>query len=364
MNLYLQIIGSQTRPMWQSRFAGPLWFLSIVLCALSPNSDRACFAEIGQLNELKVNSSTLSSENWLRYTDSPVFTIDSLDIPSKQTGILENLVVEVNQKVLANQKIGNLDRTAAKLEESVAMIQSQFAATIANDESDIEFAKMIVEETRIALDSYEQISARGSATDSEMRSKKLAVAQSELKVHNAIQSREQAKLKSRLAQVAVLTARQNLDGLDFVSPFEGVVTTVFRQKGEWVQTGQPVVRVVRMNELRVDCFVARSLVDVASLVGQPVLVVVESPNERTDTVAGKVTRFEPEVTATGEIRLSAIVQNQLQNGQWILLPGMVVELRIQAPNNHLSANWRRSPDLTPNADARNASLKIQPASKR
>jgi len=309
----------------------------------------------------------IRSDHWLKYTEVPVFAIDSLDIPSKQNGVLENLNVEVNQKVIAKQKIGNLDRTAAKLDESVAIVQSQFAATVANDDSDITFAKMIVEESKIALESYEQISARGSATDSEMRSKKLAVSQAELKVHNAVQSLEQAKLKARLSQVAVLTARQHLESLDFIAPFDGTITTVFRQKGEWVQTGQPVVRVIRMDELRVDCFVSRAVVNVASLLEQPALVSVASPNNEVDTLAGQVTRFEPQVTATGDIRVSVTVQNQLRNGQWILLPGMVVELKIQPPSANSSASLLRpsSPNqmTAQSADRRHSTTNF-PLSKR
>ena len=298
------------------------------------HSERTCLAQ----SNPPVASVAKETFGWLSYPRSPVFAIDSLDIPAKQTGVLENLLVEVNQAVTANQKIGNLDRSAAKLEEATAIVQSQFAATVANDESDVAFARMIVDEAKIALESYEQISARGSATDAEMRSKKLAVSQAELKVHNALQVLEQAKLKARLAQVNVLTARQQLDSLDIVAPFAGTITEVVSQKGEWIQAGQPVAKVIRLDELRVDCFVSRSTVNVASLIGQPALISTFGPNGQLDTLAGRVTRFEPQVTATGDIRVSVVVQNQRRNGEWLLLPGMTVDLRIQPANSAISKN--------------------------
>jgi len=294
--------------------------------------DRPCLAQTIP----PVVSVAKETDGWLSYPKSPVFAIDSLDIPAKQTGVLENLLVEVNQPVTANQKIGNLDRSAAKLEEATAIVQSQFAATVANDESDVAFARMIVDEAKIALESYEQISARGSATDAEMRSKKLAVSQAELKVHNAIQVLEQAKLKARLAQVNALISRQQLDSLDIVAPFAGTITEVFIQKGEWIQAGQPVAKLIRLDELKVDCFVSRSTVNVASLIGQPALVSTFSPNNQLDTLAGRVVRFEPQVTATGDIRVSVVVQNQRRNGEWLLLPGMTVDLRIQPASSAIS----------------------------
>ncbi len=290
-----------------------------------------------------IPSANVETNGWLKYPNSPVFAIDSLEIPAKQTGVLENLSVEVNQSVTANQKIGNLDRSAARLEEAAAIVQSQFAATVASDESDIAFARMIVDEAKIALDSYEQISARGSATDAEMRSKRLAVSQAELKVHNALQAIEQAKLKARLAQVNVLTARQQLDSLDIVAPFAGTITEVLCKSGEWLQAGQPVAKVIRLDELRVDCFVSRSHVNVASLIGQPALISILSHNNQRDTLAGRVTRFEPQVTATGDIRISVVVQNQRRNGEWLLLPGMTVDLQIQPSINNVSKSTRSFP---------------------
>lgn len=301
--------------------------------------DRDCWAEENP-NVFSVNA---EADGWLKYPNSPVFAIDSLAIPAKQTGVLESLSVEVNQSVTANQKIGNLDRSAAKLEEAAAIVQSQFAATVANDESDVTFARMIVDEAKIALDSYEQISARGSATDAEMRSKRLAVSQAELKVHNALQALEQAKLKARLAQVNVLTARQQLDSLDIVAPFAGTVTEVLCKSGEWLQTGQPVVKVMRLDELRVDCFVSRAHLNVASLIGQPALISIVSHNSQRDTLAGRVTRFEPQVTATGDIRVSVVVQNQRRNGEWLLLPGMTVDLQIQPSLTNISKSTRSFP---------------------
>ncbi len=298
-----------------------------------------CWAE----GEPFTSSVTTETGGWLRYPNSPVFAIDSLEIPAKQTGVLENLSVEVNQSVAANQKIGNLDRSAAKLEEAAAIVQSQFAATVANDESDVAFARMIVDEAKIALESYEQISARGSATDAEMRSKRLAVSQAELKVHNALQALEQAKLKARLAQVNVLTARHQLDSLDIVAPFAGTITEVLCESGEWIQAGQPVAKLIRLDELRVDCFVSRSHVNVASLIDQPALISILSHSNQRDTLAGRVTRFEPQVTATGDIRVSVVVQNQRRNGEWLLLPGMTVDLQIQPAVTSVSKSMRSFP---------------------
>jgi multidrug efflux pump subunit AcrA (membrane-fusion protein) len=320
------------------------WSLRLAAVMLGWTASFLTIASFGLAQSvLPSTASPLENSDWLRYPNSPVFAIDSLDIPARQTGVLENLSIEVNQPVTANQKIGNLDRNAAKLEEATAIVQSQFAATVANDESDITFARMIVDEAKIALESYEQISARGSATEAEMRSKKLAVSQAELKVHNAIQALEQAKLKARLSQVNVLTARQQLDSMDIIAPFAGTIVEVFRHKGEWVQVGQPVAKVVRFDELRVDCFVSRSSVNIASLIGQPALISTLGPKNQSDTLAGRVTRFEPQVTATGDIRVSVVVQNQLRNGQWLLLPGMTVDLQIQPASSNVAQNTRSLP---------------------
>ncbi|MDZ4848759.1 MAG: HlyD family efflux transporter periplasmic adaptor subunit [Pirellulaceae bacterium] len=301
---------------------------------------------LGQFQEPAASaggSQETNRKSWLEFDACPVFVIDSLDIPAQENGIIAKLDVRVNQDIEVGQLLGHLDRTAAMLEESLAAKQAQVALAMAADDGDLKFAKLLVEEASIAFESYEQINSRGSATDAEMRSKGLSVTQAELKVQHAIQTIEQLKLKARLAQASVVAASERLNRLKFIAPFSGSIADVFRHEGEWVPMGQPVVRLIRLDELRVDVYIPIQDVDMASLVSAPVIVTARRAGMDAVHFSGRVTHYDPSVSSTGEVRVHATIQNQRVNGHWLLLPGMTAHLKIQPPSGpHAASLLRRN----------------------
>ena len=293
-------------------------------------------AEFGQSLTQSVDKS-----GWLEFDHCPVFVIDSLDIPAQENGMIAKLDVQVNQDIEKGQLLGGLDQTAAILEESLAGKQAQVALAMAMDDGDLKFAQLLVEEATIALESYEQINARGSATDAEMRSKRLSLTQAELKVQHAIQTTDQLKLKARLAQASVVAASERLNRLKFVAPFAGSIAELHRHQGEWVQMGQPIVRLIRLDELRVDVYIPIASVDVASLVNGPVVVTARRAGTEAVHFSGRVTHYDPSVSSTGEVRVHATIQNQRVNGHWLLLPGMTAAMKIQQPTGSRAASLLR-----------------------
>ncbi len=288
-------------------------------------------------------STPRNHSGWLEFDHCPVFVIDSLDIPAQENGIIAKLDVQVNQDIETGQLLGSLDPSAAVLEESLASKQAQVAIAAAMDDSDLKFAQLLVEEATIALDSYEQINSRGSATDAEMRSKRLSVSQAELKVQHARQTTDQLKLKAKLAQASVVAATERLHRLKFVAPFAGSIGEIFRHHGEWVPMGQPIVRLIRLDELRVDVYVPIQNVDVASLVNAPVVVAARRAGMEAVAFSGRVTHYDPLVSSTGEVRIHATIQNQRVNGHWLLLPGMTANMKIQPPSDpHAASLLRRN----------------------
>jgi multidrug efflux pump subunit AcrA (membrane-fusion protein) len=277
----------------------------------------------------------------LEFENCPVFVIDSLDIPAQENGMIANLNLQVNQEIAANQVLGNLDQSAAQLEESLAAKQAQLAIATALDENDLQFAELLVEEATIALQSYEQINSRGSATDAEMRAKRLSLSQAELKVQHARQNTEQLKLKARLAQASVIAASERLNRQKFIAPFAGSISEIFRRQGEWVQAGQPIVRLIRLDELRVDVYIPIQQVDVASLINAPVVITARRAGADAVQFSGRVTHYDPSVSSTGENRIHATIQNQRINGHWLLLPGMTARMKIQPPSAPHAASMLR-----------------------
>ena len=268
----------------------------------------------------------------LPFEKCPVFAIDSVEIPAKETGVLAELIIKPNQEVSQDAILAKFDSLQAESERNVAMLQSQIAKNEANDDSDVKFAQALLEESRLSLESYEQIRARGSASDADVRQKQLSVTQAELKLLGAKQQLEQRKLRSKIALATLQSAEERLKRQTLMAPFAGVVTETMRKPGEWVQAGQPVCRVVRLDELRVDFYVSLEEVEPDRLLNATVDVTASRANMKEMRFTGRVTGYDSEVSSRGLVRVHATIQNQKTDGYWKLLPGMTAQLHL-LPNS-------------------------------
>lgn len=267
---------------------------------------------------------------WLTFEKCPVFALESIEIPSQEAGVIASIDVDENGAVEPNQVIGKLEGKVADLEKSVAGLQAQVAASEANDESEVRLAEAFVEEAQLQVDLYEEMIAKGTTGSADLRQKQLALSQAKVRLTQSKALKQQKELKSRLAQASVFLSQQKSDRLTLRSPISGTVKSIDHRPGEWVQAGVAIMKIIRLNELRVDCFVDIDQLDPAKLIEAPVKIY--SKRGTTETLfAGKIASYDPDVSSAGKIRVHAIVQNQKSGKHWLLLPGMSVSMQLTTP---------------------------------
>jgi macrolide-specific efflux system membrane fusion protein len=121
-------------------------------------------------------------------------------------------------------------------------------------------------------------------------------------------------------------AKQAVDRRAIVAPISGMVVQVNQHQGEWVQSGKTVVRVLRVDRLRVEGFVLAKNMS-GDLVGKRATLTIDLPGEPGATFDGKITFVSPEVNAvSGQVRLWAEVENQKLK----LRPGLHGKLMIHS----------------------------------
>jgi multidrug efflux pump subunit AcrA (membrane-fusion protein) len=267
---------------------------------------------------------------WLSFDKCPVFAVETLDLPSQEAGVIASIDIEENASVDANQVIGKLEGKVAELEKGVAGLQAQVAASEAIDESEIRLAEAFVEEAQLQVEIFEETTAKGSTGAAELRQKQLALTQAKVRLTQTKSMKQQKELKSRLAQASLFLSQQKTDRLSFRSPISGTVTRIDHRPGEWVQAGATVFKIIRLNELRVDCFIDMEQVDPSKLIDLPVKIVSKRGSIES-LFAGKITSYDPDVSSSGKLRLHAVVQNQKMGNHWSLLPGMSVRMQMLKP---------------------------------
>lgn len=280
----------------------------------------------------KGNSLADSEVGWIRFEQGIVVAPDVLEIAVQETGTILDLKVSENSMVTKGDLLGRLNSETIELEKQVAALQFQVAQAESLDESDIRFAEMVVEETQLQYDAYEQMGNKGEASPLEVRQKKIAAEQAKVRLIQAKSARVQKELKAKLAQASYAVSQKKLDKLQIVSPVTGIVTRVDHRQGEWVSAGTTALHIVRMDELRVDFFIDLDQFEPSELIGATVEIVPSIAASRANSrFAGVISGYTPEVSSTRKLRMSATVQNLKTEKAWSLLPGMSVSLRMHLP---------------------------------
>ena len=117
------------------------------------------------------------------------------------------------------------------------------------------------------------------------------------------------------------------------APIDGVVVQRYRHTGEWIRSGEPVMHIVDMDNLRVEGFVDAGQLSPEDILGKPVTIEVELTRGRMAKYQATLNYVSPIVEASGDYRVWAEVTNkfhQLDNGQkfWELRPGLPAEMVI------------------------------------
>ncbi len=151
---------------------------------------------------------------------------------------------------------------------------------------------------------------------------KLSVEQAQLQKEVDALTRD---VKARtLDQAKLQLARRGLR-----SPLDGEVAEVFRHHGEWLEPGQRVMRIVRLDRLKVEGFVDSRAIT-SSLRGAAVRVLVNlSGDEKPVIVKGKVVFISSEIDpVNAQVRVWA----EVENPDLVLRPGLQAEMIIDSAN--------------------------------
>ena len=275
------------------------------------------------VGEQPVSKSTGS--NWLTIDLCPVLLDESAEVPAADSGVIEFLNVLPNKPVTKDQVLGRLESNLAIMETKIAKMQHNAALELANDNSNVQYHQAVLEEAREELSNYRTLGKNISR--SELTRMELGVKSRDLAYQRSLQEQKQTALDAQLKQTAHEAAQARLRNRMLSSPIDGVVMSVLRQKGEWVQAGQPVVKIGNLKQLKVDCLVHIRDVDLRRTTGTEVRVTPTLVGDSFQLI-GQVVSYDPEISSQGNVRLHIRVRNEEVDGHWRLLPGMSVRVEL------------------------------------
>jgi RND family efflux transporter MFP subunit len=265
----------------------------------------------------------------LKISGALVKLIDQLDVPAREPGTIVEMSVREGARVKADAVLGRIDDADARFAENRAKVELQIASHNAASDVAVRSAQraLATAESELKRAAEARQKLRDVVTETEIEKLRLAVDQARLAVEKAQQELAVSQLQRDLKKVEAEFAAVSISRRQATAPFPGVVVQIHKHVGDWVQPGDKLLRVIRLDRLRVEAYLEAARVT-PNLEGQPVTLAVEGQGPAA-VYRGKLTFVSPEIDPFNK---SVRILAEIENPSLSLQPGSRGILTIGAPN--------------------------------
>ena len=260
-----------------------------------------------------------------------VTLIEEVEVSAREAGVLAAVVVTEGELVEEDKLLANIDDAEAQIALARAQLELDNARREAKNDVKVRLAQKILKVAQVELKRADEARERfsKSISQSELDERRLKTEKGVLDVEQAQHEFETAQHLARVGENELALAQRALERRKIESTLDGMVVKVYKQRGEWVEPGESVMRIVRMDRLRVEGFVDARLI-VGEMTGRPVTLSVKLSSERDAEFPGKLVFVSPEIDPlNGQVRVWAEVENR----SFLLRPGLKGSMRIGASSN-------------------------------
>lgn len=259
-----------------------------------------------------------------------VALIDDVLVPARRAGVLDSLSVVEGATVAQGDILALLDSREAVSREAIAQREYDAAEKAASSDIDERFAIAAARVAQAELFAAQAANEKiGDAVPlNEVRRLDLELKRASLRIEQVELEQDVEKLQLLVRDAQLAAAGTDVGMHRIVSPLDGVAARIPVSRGEWLNPGDPVCRVVRLDEVRVEGFVDAARYTPQEIHRRKVMIVVRPPRQKPEKFTARIDFASPLVEASGEYRVWAKVTNRQRGEYWILRPGTTVEMTI------------------------------------
>ena len=258
-----------------------------------------------------IDSSVLIAANDIHISSVLVKLIEQVEVPSREPGVLHQIEVREGDMVSTGDLLAQIADSEAQLALDRARVEQHVARSQATNDVDIRYAQKSADvaqaELRRAADSGKKHPK--SVSQSELDRLRLTWERTKLEVEQATHQFKITQLQQSIKENDVRAADEKISRHRVIAPIEGIVVEVNRHLGEWVEPGDRVFRILRVDQLRAEGFIDHDLVT-HNMRGARVTLQLETPAHSIQRFPGKIVFVSPEVDPVdGKVRFWAEVEN-------------------------------------------------------
>jgi RND family efflux transporter MFP subunit len=254
--------------------------------------------------------------------------LHKVQVAAQSDGLIEKLNADEGSTVSKGETLLVIDSRVAGAELEVARKELEAAQKQAAQTAEVQYAKKAAEVAVNEYNAENELFSRGSSTRSQAERKRLEAERSRLGIEVAEVKHETEILAADVAAAKLEAARVRLDMYNVLAPYDGVIIERLRDEGEWIRAGEPVLRLMHMDQMKVEAMVSLKDFSFSDLQNAPMKVTVEVNASKKYEIPTRVEFVNPEIL-TGRVRVIARIQNQKVGNSWLLGDGMKVRVELE-----------------------------------
>lgn len=302
----------------------------VATCAIAMLSFTICNAQSpGTLPQIP------SASNVIRVDQAEIKCMHKIQIAAQSDGLIDALLVEEGSAVKKGDLLLKIDDRMAAAELAVAVKELEAAEAQSKQTAHIDYAEKA---NAVSKEEYTEIKElfekTRAASYSEVRKKLLEAQRSEAGVKVAEVDHQKDLSAAAIAAEKVSAAKVQLALRQITSTYDGVIVERLRDEGEWVKAGEPVFRLLHLNEMKVEAMVNLNGKSVAQLQNAPMKVRVRIGGDHPDLLLdARINFVSSQIEVNNTVRVWARIQNRMLGDNWLLRDGMSgsVDILVNEP---------------------------------
>ena len=259
-----------------------------------------------------------------------VFLIDDVQVPAKESGAIMTLTVQEGDHVQQGTLLAKIDDRQAQFDRLSAELKRD--AALATSENDIEVrysqAAFGVADAELTQNTDINRHSPGTVSDAEIRRLQLTRQKAQLQIDRSRLELKVSAMTADIETTLVAAAEERIYRRQITAPFSGIVLDIVRKESEWVSAGEPILRIIRLDRLRVEGFLSMRDYNPEEIANQTVTVDIPRARGQVIRLPGRVVFVSPLVQAGEKYRVRAEVENRVEGTHWVLGPGMTASMTI------------------------------------
>ena len=285
---------------------------------------------VAQTNIQSTASTQLAAstdQNAIRLSKAIVKAPPSIKVPGLRAGLLTVVEIHEGMRVSQGQFLAQTDPVELELDLEQSKLDHQLAQMNANNDTDKQYYEkslvVATAEVNRAIAANARVS--NSVPVAKLEKQRLEQERATLQLQQANRQLQIAQFRTRLTQSQIKSAEVKVAKTKIVSPVNGLVVSVAKQAGEWLEQSETVCEIVSTDRLRVEGYA--TVAQAAQIkTGMDASVEFSQPWIRSKRIAGTVTFVAP---TANPLNLLVPIWVEIDNHDQEIIAGVSGDLIIK-----------------------------------